>query len=295
MKNLLRLVCVAFGAVGALALAGAVARAADERMVVPLWPNGAPGFEARKDEPEKVINNRQTNIHNPTLTVFLPPKELATGVGVVIAPGGGHGHLADVHEGYAVGQWLAAHGIAGFVLKYRLARDEAQGGKSPYTVEGHALVDVQRALRLVASRAAEWGVRPGAIGIMGFSAGGELALLSVMRAEAGRADAADTIERQGALPAFAALMYPAGTTRPDMVPTKELPPLFMMGGNDDRLTEPLTAFYLMAKRAGVNAELHVYAGIGHGYGIRDINPASVAGWPLRFREWLVDRKIIVTP
>jgi len=279
----------------AAALAAAPAFAAEQSPVIPLWPSGAPGFEARKDEPEKTVNGRQTNIHNPSLTVFLPAAGSATGAAVVIAPGGGHGHVTIDHEGYAVAQWLAQHGIAGFALKYRLARDEAAGGKSPYTVEGHALIDVQRAIRLVRSRAAEWGIDPARVGVMGFSAGGELAVLAATRPGAGAADVADVIERQSARPDFAALMYAAGLTRPNLTLSKETPPLFLACGGDDRISEPYPAFYAACRKAGVSAELHIYAGVGHGFGIQEKNPVGVRSWPDRFRDWLVSQKFIVNP
>src|SRR5258708_38023527 len=125
---------------------------AQEPLVVPLWPNGAPGFETRKNEPENVkkkgkFEQSVTNVHNPSLTVYLPAKEKASGAGIIICPGGGHSVLAIEHEGHNVGQWLADNGIAGFVLKYRLAREKG----SPYKVEEHAYQDAQRALRLVRS------------------------------------------------------------------------------------------------------------------------------------------------
>jgi acetyl esterase/lipase len=279
----------------AATLAVGSALAAEQPPVVPLWPGGAPGFEARKDEPEKIVNARKTNIHNPSVTVFLPPKSQTTGAAVVIAPGGGHGHVTVDHEGYAVARWLAEHGIAGFVLTYRLARDEAAGGKSPYTVEGHALADAQRALRLVRSRATDWGVDPAKVGIMGFSAGGELAILAATRAGAGKPDDADSVERQSARPDFAALMYSVGLTRPDLALTNAMPPLFLACGADDRLSEPFPAFYAACRKAGVSAELHIFAGVGHGFGVQEKTPTDVRIWPELFRGWLVDRKFVGNP
>src|SRR5947209_2275115 len=140
--------------------------------IIPLWQNGPPGFEARKGEPEKVKKNGNieanvTNVHNPSLTVYLPSKGQPT-AGIVICPGGGHSNLAIEHEGHNVARWLADHGVAGFVLKYRLAREKG----SPYKIDEHAFQDAQRALRLVRSNSKEWNVNPAKIGIMGFSAGG---------------------------------------------------------------------------------------------------------------------------
>src|SRR5207237_3408666 len=146
-----------------------------------------------------------SNIHQPSITPYLPSKETATGAAVVIAPGGGHSELWMDHEGYNVAKWLSEHGVAGFVLKYRLARAK----DSTYTIEGHSFADTQRALRLVRSRAAEWGVDPERIGVIGFSAGGELAALAGNRYDAGNDSAADPVDRLTSRPAFQALIYPA--------------------------------------------------------------------------------------
>ena len=274
---------------------GAWDLAAAERVVVPLWIDGAPGFESRRAEPEQVIIDRQTNIHNPTLTVFLPKPEKATGAAVVIAPGGGHAHLADVHEGYRVAEALAEQGVAGLVLKYRLAKDRAQAGKSPYTVDGHALADVRRAVQLVRSRAAEWKLAPTAIGVLGFSAGGELALLAGTRAEAGTPSAGDPVERESSRPDFVGLMYPGRTERTDIALGGTLPPFFIGVGASDGYVDSITAFFLKLRQAKVETEFHVYAGIGHGFGIRPINPPSVAVWPNQFVAWLGNRGFLRAP
>src|SRR5277367_4201596 len=181
-----------------------VATAADQNVVL-LWPNGAPGSEG-KTGPEKVRMTPDgehviSSVHQPSITVFLPSQETATGAAVVIAPGGGHVELWVDHEGYAVAKWLSDHGVAGFVLKYRLAREAG----STYTVEGTELDDIHRAIRLVRSRASEWGVDPARIGVMGFSAGGELAALASTRYDEGNADSTDPIDRESSKPAFQAL------------------------------------------------------------------------------------------
>src|SRR5258708_6630029 len=231
-----------------------VARTAEDHPVVPLWPSGAPGSEARKTEPEKNGNasgSNINNIHNPSITVYLPTKDRATGCAVIVAPGGGHSNLAIQHEGYNVAQWLADHGIAAFILKYRLARDAANpaGTPQPYTIEGTALADGLRAIRLVRSHAKEWGINPAAVGIIGFSAGGEVVALTAMRPEVGNPDATDPVERENSRPDFQGLIYPGQSGK--IVPTKESPPAFLACGFDDRpdISEGLAKVYLLFKQA----------------------------------------------
>jgi acetyl esterase/lipase len=270
--------------------------ATPDRPVVPLWPNGAPGSEARKAEPEKVAGTNVSNIHHPSLIVYLPPKEKASGAAVIVAPGGGHQRHAIAHEGYNVGQWLAEHGVAAFVLKYRLARDDANpaGTPQPYTIDRDALADAQRAIRIVRARAGEWNVRPDAVGIIGFSAGGEVALLAATRGIDGKSDAADPIDRQSARANFFSLIYPGGLPRTDITLSKETPPVFLAAGFGDRqnISEGLPEFFIKCKRAGVNAELHMYGSAGHGFGLRDTNKSPAGAWIARFHDWMADQKFL---
>ena len=254
-----------------------------------LWPGGAPGSEGKTDA-EKVVTSasgeRQvSSVHKPSITAFLPAKEKATGAAVLVIPGGGHRMLCVDHEGAFVAEWLAARGIAAFVLKHRLAREEG----STYKIEVESLADTQRALRLIRSRAVEWGVDPARLGAMGFSAGGELVALAWMRPSEGMADAADPVDRQSARPVFQGLIYPGRSG--DVVPGKDAPPAFLACGEKDRqdIAEGLAEMYLRFKRAGVSAELHVYAGVGHGFGLRPTMKGPLAGWPERFAEWLDGR------
>ena len=266
------------------------ALAAEEAPVIVLWPNGAPGSEGRsapeKVEPPKAGQNyiKVSSIHQPSITAYLPAKEKATGAAVVICPGGGHSFLAMDIEGDNVGRWLADHGIAGFALKYRLAREAG----STYQVEVHALQDTQRALRLVRSRAAEWGLVTNHIGVMGFSAGGQLAALAATRYDFGSTNAnADAIDLVSCKPDFQALMYPA-IPREMQLAKETTPPAFLVCGANDRtnISEGLPSLYLKMKQAGVTAELHVYSGTGHGFGLRPGTTAPVGAWPDRFAEWL---------
>lgn len=267
------------------------ALAADLPQALPLWPKGAPGSEARVAEPEKMEKNNVTNVHNPSLTPFFPAKDQATGVAVIIAPGGGHSKLCLGHEGYALGQWMADHGIAAFVLKYRLAREPG----STYSIQDHAMADTRRALRTVRTRAAEWGIKPDRVGIMGFSAGGELAAFAAMQSDAGKPEAVDAIERASSRPDFQALIYPG--TSGLFNAEKGMPPLFIACGYSDRpdIAEGMATLYLKYKKAGVPAELHIYSNAGHGFGYRDGTTTAAGAWPFRFREWLVDSKLLIDP
>lgn len=295
MKKLLFPVLVACSAVLPLSARAADAAVAPKgpgnHSIVPLWPAGAPGSEARKDEPEKVVGNSVSNIHFPTLTVYLPAAGTATDCAVIVCPGGGHRNLVMQKEGYDIAQWLSDHGIAAFVLKNRLARDDATpaGAAQPYTIERDALADAQRALRLIRSRAAEWKIDPAKIGMMGFSAGGEVAALAAMHPDAGVATASDPIDRLDARPAFQALIYPGQSQK--IQPEKGQAPAFLACGADDRpdISEGLPKVYLLFKQAGVPVELHIFASVGHGFGLR---PGPSADWPNRFRDWLVFQKFI---
>jgi acetyl esterase/lipase len=186
------------------------------------------------------------------------------------------------HEGYDVADWLSSHGVAAFVLKYRLARQK----DSKYTVEGTELGDMQRAIRTVRSRSKEWGIDPERIGVMGFSAGGELAALASTRYDEGLPSSDDPIERASSKPNFQALLYPAIPKDPRL--TAETPRAFLACGGNDRqdIAEGLPNLYLALTRLHVSAELHIYAGVAHGFGVRKTNPAPVSGWTVLFLQWL---------
>jgi acetyl esterase/lipase len=254
-----------------------------------LWPKGAPGSEGvtAKEQwlPSKDGFHRVTNVHNPSITVFLPPKIKATGAAFVICPGGGHSHLAMDLEGSQVAERLNRMGIAAFVLKSRLAKTEGYH----YEVEVHSLQDAQRALRLVRSRAKEWNVDPARVGIMGFSAGGGIAALIETRFDAGKPDAADPIDRLSSRPDFAVLGYP-GLRGLQVTVAKDTPPTFIVVNNDDALAPFSTEYYIALKKAGVPAELHIYTKGGHGFGMTGRTPAfaqlPVSGWPDRLLEWM---------
>jgi len=221
-----------------------------------------------------------SNVHFPSITPYLPDPTKATGAAAIVIPGGGHKEIWITHEGYRVAEFLNEHGIAAFVLKYRLAK--APG--STYTLMGNALPDAQRAIRLVRSRALQWNIAPDRVGVIGFSAGGELAALAGTNFDAGKPNAADPIERQSSRPAFMGLVYPG--MKADLPLVKDTPPAFLLGGEKDEISQPLPELYLALKRAGVPVELHLLTGVEHGFGIRPTNPPQVAVWPTLFYNWL---------
>lgn len=256
---------------------------------IPLWHAGAPGSEARRGEAEQVDGTNICNVHNPTITPYVPASDKATGTAVIICPGGGHSKLCLGHEGYALAEWFRDRGIAAFVLKYRLAREKG----STYTIQDHAMADARRAIRLIRSRADEWHVNPARLGILGFSAGGELAAFAAMKNDPGLKDAADPVELQSSRPDFQALIYPG--TSGLFNAEKGMPPLFIAAGYGDRpdISEGMATLYLKYKAAGVKAEMHMYANAGHGFGYKpDAKPSAAARWPERFTEWLTDSGLL---
>jgi acetyl esterase/lipase len=254
-----------------------------------LWRDGAPGSQGKTGAEVVEVSDkdgfrRVHGIHKPSVTPYLPSRGAATGAAVIIMPGGGHKYLSIDNEGHAVARWLAEHGVAAFVLKYRLAREEG----STYKVEEHALHDAQRAVRLVRSRARDWNVDPARVGVMGFSAGGELAGYAASRYDAGDLKAKDPIERQSSRPAFQALLYPGGP-HDGAAPAKDTPPAFLCAAYDDRNpSRNAVAIFERLRDGGVPAELHIFARGGHGFGMKD-RPMPITGWINRFDEWLKDQ------
>jgi acetyl esterase/lipase len=272
-----------------ICLLGRTAPSQETPEAIPLWPNGAPGFESRRNEPELSKDYWVRNIHNPSITVFLPPREKATGAAVVICPGGGHRELVFNAEGVDPARYFNTLGVAAFVLKYRLAREAS----SPYSIEKHPKEDARRAMRLVRSRAREWNLDPKRIGIMGFSAGGEVVAMVVYSPADGDPTAADPIERLSCRPDFQIVIYPGPLGVPDIVPA-QTPPAFFLAANDDvSPAGTITTLLDKFRRAGVPAEVHLFARGGHGFnmGYRS-KLATIKGWPQRMAEWMADSGIL---
>ena len=288
-----------------VALSGAAAGAqqpsppaVQDGQVIPLWTGAAPG--AQGTEAADI----------PTLTVFLPRTVTPNTPAVIVCPGGGYVRLAANHEGRQVASFLNSLGVAAFVLTSRL------GPKYHHPVE---LGDVQRAIRLVRARAAAWSLDAGRIGVMGFSAGGHLAMTASTMATAGNADAADPIDRVSSRPDFAVLGYPvismteawthqgsktallganadaalAAQLSGERAVTKDTPPTFMFHTNADTTVPPENSvhYYLALRRASVPAELHIFEKGPHGVGLANDDQA-LSEWSTLLANWLRVRGIV---
>lgn len=271
-----------------------LAQPGDKAMVINVWPSAVPG-EAKPIKEETITgqqgSRRIENVSRPTLTVFRPAKEKDTGAAVVIAPGGGYNILAWDHEGLDVAAWLNSIGVTGIVLKYRIPR-RPEHPKYP-------LQDAQRALSLVRSKATEWGIDPNRVGMLGFSAGGHLTAVTATNFDKRTYEPIDDVDKLSCRPDFVVMVYSGGvmpkgsdTLIPEFRVTKDTPPAFLVHCHDDKVSPEQSALmYLALKRAGVSAELHIYASGGHGFGMRTSkNP--VAEWPRRCEEWMASRKIL---
>ncbi len=262
-----------------------------ENLIIPLWENGAPGFESRKDEPEVVNKGSITNVHNPSLTVFAPSKETSNGVGIIIAPGGGLRKLGMRGGGEEPAQFLADNGFTAFILKYRLSRQPGQ----PYKFEEHVLEDGQRAVRLVRHRAQEFHINPDKIGMLGFSAGGEVVSITCYKPGQGDPDAVDPIDREFAKPDFQMLVYPGPVGIPSKLPS-DTPPAFMVIAADDDHTSVLLNLMHHFRELHVNYESHIFTRGGHGFGMGDRSQRkSIQHWPERMLDWLHDEVLNTIP
>jgi len=257
---------------------------APAQTVIPLWENGAPGFQKLKDIPEQAKDYWVKNINNPSLAVYLPPKDKANGSAVIVCPGGGHRLLVYNAEGVEPAKFLNDLGVTVFVLKYRLARDT----NSPYKLED-AKADGARAMRLVRTRAKEWGIDANRIGMMGFSAGGEVVDMVAFDANKADQNAADAIDRQNARPDFLVQIYPGPGFIPDEIPANA-PPIFLLAANDDVCCSPSVVKLLEGyRKAKVPVEAHILERGDHGFNMGNRSKLkAVNTWPQRLADWLTD-------
>ncbi len=266
---------------------------AAEPIQIKLWPQGAPerpGFqmEAEKEVPKKNAKDvlRLTNVTEPMITVFQPEKP--NGAAVLVCPGGGYGILAYEHEGSQVCEFLNLHGITGILLKYRVPK------RDPNDPSREPLQDVQRAMGLIRHHAAEWSIKPDRVGILGFSAGGHLTVMTALHANERTYSIDPKLDVEDATPNFAIPVYPAylvskdQSTRllPGFEVSSKAPPMCLVHAQDDPWPASGSALlYLEYKKKNLPAELHIYAKGGHGFGMKK-NGQPVDEWPLRVVEWM---------
>jgi acetyl esterase/lipase len=298
--NRLAIACAAVCLLGFTGLT----RADGTPLTVDLWPATPPGETKpvgpemyRPSKPTDRCQKMLTNISKPTIMVYRPARDKANGAAVVVSPGGGYSILAMDLEGEEVANWLNSIGVTAVVLKYRVPRRPDTPKDQPPTV---ALMDAQRALSLVRSRAAEWGIDPARIGVLGFSAGGHLTAWMATNSDRRAYSAVDAIDQVSCRPDFVVLVYPAylqktagsNELNPEIRVSSQSPPCFFAhAGNDPINAENSAVMYLALKRAGVAAELHIYNQGGHGFGLRpEKTPCST--WPARCEEWMRDRGLL---
>jgi acetyl esterase/lipase len=249
--------------------------------VVSIWPNGAPGSESRRAEREIAKDYWVRNVHNPSLTIYRPAHQ--NGAAMIVIPGGAHKEIVWTTEGTNVGPALNRYGLTVFVLKYRLAREEG----SRYSIDD-AAADVRRSIRWVRAHAQDYGVDPARIGIMGFSAGGELVSLVADNRPSAQPASRDAIDRLSDRPDFQVLVFPG----PLGVPANDIehaPPAFIVAGSlDECCAKPAVTLYEQLRSAGRTAELHMYAGAGHAFNLDESSRISILHWPDRLADWLAD-------
>lgn len=284
----------AFFALSLSALAPAFLFSA-EPITLHLWPQGAPEKAGFKMEAEKEMPNpkndgikRLTNVTDPTITVYQPAKP--TGTAVLVCPGGGYNILAISHEGSEVCEYLNTLGVTGILLKYRVPR------RDPANPSIEPLQDAQRAMGLIRHHAAEWGIKPDRIGILGFSAGGHLAVMTTLHANDRTYQQDPALDVEDATPNFSIPVYPAYLVSkedtfkllPEVQVTKKSPPMCLVHAGDDKGVTSASAsalLYLEYKKLGLPAELHIYATGGHGFGMKK-SGAPVNDWHVRVGEWI---------
>ena len=251
---------------------------------IPLWKNGAPGFEDRKDEPEEAKDWWVKNIHNPSLTVFLAPEEKRTGAAVVICPGGGHRLLVAGAEGNEAAAYFNELGVDAFVLKYRLGREE----NSPYRIDVHAKQDGQRAMRWVRHHADKLSIDPDRIGIVGFSAGGEVVSMVAYGEHEGDRNAADKIDQSSCKPNFQVMIYAGPLGIPETIPAGSAP-AFLLVANDDGAAKVTLELAMKLREAKVPMEIHVFSQGGHAFNMGNRSELkSIKHWRDRMGDWLAD-------
>ena len=281
---------------------------ANAPIIIDLWPGPAPqdmgieGEENARIHDSKFVGKTKlvTNVTRPTITVHLPPPQLNTQTAMIICPGGGYWDLYWELEGEEVVHWLNAQGIAGIILKYRVPRRPNEQDKRVPAVGPQ--LDAQRAMSLVRHHATDWHIDPNRIGMIGFSAGGHLALATATQFHTRTYTPIDEIDTVGCRPDFAVLCYSgflkdreSDTIWPDIHIPLDTPPIFLAHARDDSVSEvdhSVIAF-LSLHRAGIPTELHAYTSGEHDFGVRQ-NEMLPSSWPNLCLNWLRSLNLLPT-
>jgi acetyl esterase/lipase len=278
---------------------------ADNPTVLETWPDKVPDesgdigpervrmspqFDRKQSEvtePTKLI----TDVSKPTITIYKPPRLTATGTAILIFPGGGYWNLYWQLEGEDVAAWLNSIGITGVILKYRVPRRSGEREEEPAR---RPLQDAQRAVSLVRSKAKEWGIDPQRIGVVGFSVGGHLAMAVATNFHKRSYERLDEVDEVSCRPDFAISVYPGllkANDKDELAPwlhvPADTPPVFLVHGGDDIISSPQESvvMFRVLKQANVPAELHIYAGATHGFGVRKTD-RPFSGWTEVCVRWL---------
>lgn len=288
--------------------------ASDKPAVIEIWPGTPPeesgniGEEMARMSPK--LDHKQvevtestrliTNVTKPTLTIYRPAKDKDTGTAILICPGGGYWDLYWQLEGEEVATWLNSIGVTGIILKYRVPRrpDEIKGEPAR-----RPLQDAQRAVSLVRSKAGEWGIHPQQIGMVGFSAGGHLAIATATSFEQRTYEPIDDVDKISCRPDFAIGVYSGylkAKDKDEISPGLHIPagtpPIFLAHGGADVISPPehSVLMYLALRKAGVPAELHIYATAAHDFGVRPSDhPCST--WTAACANWLRHQGFLKPP
>jgi acetyl esterase/lipase len=282
----------------AIFLIAAAGRAAAP-ITVDLWPGKPPG-QTGEPGPDTVTGRpgrvRLTNVTRPQIEIHLPDKEKNTGTALIIAPGGGFRDLGWDFEGTTMAKWCNKLGVAGILLKYRVPRSGSGA------VMG-AFQDGQRAVSIVRSRAAEWGIDPQRIGMIGFSAGGSVTNYVLLNTDKRGYEPVDEHDKVSTRLDYAVLVYSAGgfggqggsnNLDGPAITKKMIPPIFMTAAWDDRIAQNMMTSFIALQKAGVEAEIHIYATGGHAFGGDIMNSPKplVSDWSHRLEAWMRYKKLL---
>ena len=268
-----------------------VAGAASAQERFSLWRGGVPGFEARAAMPEISQDYWTKHVNDPSVTAYLPDPDRRNGTAVLIVPGGGHTLLVTTTEGSAVAKWFNARGVTAFVLRYRLFREAG----SPYTLDD-ARADTERGMRYIRAHARQFHVDPHRVGVIGFSAGGELARMLTLSPPVAARGKGDDIDKLSARPDFAMLIFPGPLHAAEHV-TAASPPIFLAAANDDSCcSQPAIDLLDAYRKGGASVELHIYRAGGHAYNLGERTELiALKHSPRQIEDWLSDSGLLGHP